>query len=1173
MFTHLHLHTEYSLLDGMCRIPPLIDRAKELGYDTLAITDHGNMYGAIEFYQKAITAGIKPIIGCEVYVALESRLRRAAADKNSHHLVLLAKNQTGYHNLLALNTKAHLEGFYYKPRVDKEILAQYSEGLVAFSACLGGEIPQLVMEGRDEDAKLAACWYRDTFADFYLELQRHDAADIEQSRRQEQVNRALMEFSAELNIPLVVTNDLHYIRHEDATAHDLLLCIGTNALVSDEKRMKMLPDESYYLKSPEEMTALFPDAPEATLNTARIAAMCNLEIEFGRLHLPEIELPPDKTPFEYLTDLCQEGLKRCYPNLTPEIEDRLAYELDVIRITEFANYFLVVWDIVKFARDNDIMVGVRGSAAASIVLYCLGITEIEPLEHTLVFERFLNIERKEMPDIDLDFQDDRRDEVIAHLAERWGTDHVAQIITFGTLGARAALRDVGRALGVSYGDVDRIAKLVPAMPHMTLERALEESAELKGIYQMEEAARRLIDQAMRVEGISRHASTHAAGMVISSEALIDHVPLQRVSRGDGKTAVMTQYPMADIANIGLLKMDVLGLANLTTLSQARKIIRRSRGEVIDYAALPMDDAATFSLLASGETSGVFQLEGTGMRRYIKDLKPTTFSDIAAMVALYRPGPMEHIPTFIDAKHGRKEIVYPHPALKNILEETYGVIVYQDQVLFIVREFAGYSLGQADIFRKAMGKKIADVMIREKQNFISGAVEKGYAPKVAEDIYALIEPFAGYAFNKAHSVSYAMIAYQTAYLKANYAAEYLTALLQTNTGVSEKVATAIAECRRLNIKVLGPDINRSQVAFWLDQDDDGDAVIRFGLGAVKNVGVGAVSPIIAAREKDGVFKSVEDFCRRTDLRKVNRRVLESLIKTGAFDDFGERGLLLANIERVLSLSQQEQQRRESGQTTMFDLWGESTPVPLASLQMEGGAETVATRDKLAWEKELTGVYLSEHPFSIYAQKLGDDNYTPCGQIDEGFNGKAVTIAGQVVSTRRIFTKDNKEFISVVMEDLGGSVEVTAWPRIYEGTAHLWLEGKSLVVRGKVRVRGDRVQVYADTVSDLADETAAAVRTKANGNGVKAPVLPRRRLVIAISGSEDEAADIFRLNNIVNLLREFPGNDEVSISVDNGGQVTNLRLTALFTGYNEALRGRLAEMVGDGSIRLEELAGNV
>jgi DNA polymerase III subunit alpha len=631
--------------------------------------------------------------------------------------------------------------------------------------------------------------------------------------------------------------------------------------------------------------------------------------------------------------------------------------------------------------------------------------------------------------------------------------------------------------------------------------------------------------------------------------------------------------MADIANIGLLKMDVLGLANLTTLSQARKIIRRSRGEVIDYAALPMDDAATFSLLASGETSGVFQLEGTGMRRYIKDLKPTTFSDIAAMVALYRPGPMEHIPTFIDAKHGRKEIVYPHPALKNILEETYGVIVYQDQVLFIVREFAGYSLGQADIFRKAMGKKIADVMVREKQNFISGAVEKGYAPKVAEDIYALIEPFAGYAFNKAHSVSYAMIAYQTAYLKANYAAEYLTALLQTNTGVSEKVATAIAECRRLNIKVLGPDINRSQVAFWLDQDDDGDAVIRFGLGAVKNVGVGAVSPIIAAREKDGVFKSVEDFCRRTDLRKVNRRVLESLIKTGAFDDFGERGLLLANIERVLSLSQQEQQRRESGQTTMFDLWGESTPVPLASLQMEGGAETVATRDKLAWEKELTGVYLSEHPFSIYAQKLGDDNYTPCGQIDEGFNGKAVTIAGQVVSTRRIFTKDNKEFISVVMEDLGGSVEVTAWPRIYEGTAHLWLEGKSLVVRGKVRVRGDRVQVYADTVSDLADETAAAVRTKANGNGVKAPVLPRRRLVIAISGSEDEAADIFRLNNIVNLLREFPGNDEVSISVDNGGQVTNLRLTALFTGYNEALRGRLAEMVGDGSIRLEELAGNV
>jgi len=1170
MFNHLHLHTEYSLLDGMCRIPALIERAAELGYENLAITDHGNMYGAIAFYRAAREVGIKPIIGCEVYVALESRHRRAAADRSSHHLVLLSKDQSGYRNLLALNTKAHLEGFYYKPRVDKELLRAHSGGLVALSACLGGEIPQLCMEERREEARAAARWYRDTFDDFYLELQRHDPAVTEQARRQEQVNSFLLELAAELDIPLVATNDLHYIRREDAPAHDLLLCIGTNNVVSDEKRLKMLPDDSYYLKSPEEMAALFPDVPEAIENTARIAAMCNLELEFGRLHLPEIKLPEGLTPFEYLRVLCREGLKHCYPKPTPEIEERLAYELDVIKITEFANYFLVVWDIVKFARDNGIMVGVRGSAAASIVLYCLGITEIDPLQHKLVFERFLNIERKEMPDIDLDFQDDRRDEVIEYLAGRWGQDHVAQIITFGTLGARAALRDVGRALGMPYGDVDRLARLVPPMPHMTLARALEESPELKGIHQMEEASRRLIDQAMKVEGIARHASTHAAGIVISREPLTDYVPLQLVSRGGDGATVMTQYPMGDIASIGLLKMDVLGLANLTTLSQARQIIRQSRGEEIDLQHLPMDDAATFALLASGETSGVFQLEGSGMRRYIKDLRPTTFSDIAAMVALYRPGPMEHIPTFIDAKHGRKEIQYPHPALKNILEETYGVIVYQDQVLFIVREFAGYSLGQADIFRKAMGKKIAEVMGREKENFVSGAVAKGFHKRVAEDVFALIEPFAGYAFNKAHSVSYALIAYQTAYLKANYPAEYMTALLQTNADVSEKVAVAIAECRRLEIKVQGPDINRSQVAFSLERDADGKAFISFGLGAVKNVGAAAVAPIITAREKDGEFRSVEDFCRRTDLRGLNRRVLESLIKVGALDCLGYRGVLLENIGRILELSQQEQQRRESGQTTMFDLWGEATPAPLANLRLGAGVEDIAIREKLAWEKELLGVYFSEHPFSSYAQKIGNGVVTLCGQIDADMNGKTVTIAGLVASARRVFTRDHKEFISVVLEDLDGSVEVTAWPKIYADTAELWMEGNSLLVRGKVRVRNDRIQVYADTVSDMAAESAGrgpAVDRRPVA-GAAPPPKPLRRLVISIVQSGDEAADLARLNDLVTLLKEFPGRDVVAVRVQAGGQVTNLRLTAMFTGYSEALAERLTELVGEGNYRLED-----
>jgi len=1159
MFSHLHVHTEYSLLDGMCRIKQLVERARELGMESLAITDHGSMYGAIQFYLAAREAGIKPIIGCEVYVAPNSRFGREASDKNHHHLVLLAKNQTGYHNLIQLTTRANLEGFYYRPRVDKELLEQHHEGLIALSACLGGELPQLIMQGRLEDAKQTALWYKHTFGDFYLEIQRHPIAELEQ------VNQALIPMSDELDIPLVATNDVHYLRQEDASSHDLLLCIGTNSSIYDEKRVKMAGD-FFYLKTPQEMAELYQDIPQAIENTGRIAEMCNLTLEFGRLHLPEIDLPQDKTADQFLADLCHRSLSQYYPQPTPEIKQRLDYELEVIKQTQFANYFLVVWDIITYAKKNGILFGVRGSAAASIVLHCLGITEVDPLENKLVFERFLNLERKEMPDIDLDFEDDRRDEVIAYVSQKYGQDHVAQIITFGTLGARAALRDVGRALGMAYSDVDRVARLVPFRPGMTLERALEENSELSTIYNDDKIIHNLIDSARKLEGISRHASTHAAGVVIAKESLTNYVPLQRVSKGNGEAGVMTQFTMEDIARIGLLKMDFLGLANLTILGKAREIIGQSRGVDIDLHNIPMDDAKTFTLLSSGETVGVFQLEGAGMRRYIKELKPNTFSDIAAMIALYRPGPMEHIPTFIKAKHGLEPIRYPHPALASILEETYGVIVYQDQVLLIVQTFAGYSLGQADIFRKAMGKKIAKVMKKERHNFVTGAKKLGYSADVADEVFALIEPFAGYAFNKAHSFSYALIAYQTAYLKANYPAEYITAFLVTHTDQLEKVATAVAECRRLGITVLPPDVNHSQVSFSIETDGEGNPAIRFGLNAIKNVGLGAVEPLVAERQKDGQFKSMEDLCRRVDLRGMNRRAMESLIKAGAMDRLGDRGTLLHNVGRILALAQREQHLKETGQSTMFDLWGEEVSAPLPNLDLPPAE--ITTKEKLGWERELMGVYLSEHPFSAFAGKAAAGNAFLCGHIDAELVGQTIPVAGMVASVHNSFTRDRRPFASAVLEDLDGRLEVMVWPKVYADTRDLWQEGNILLVEGKVRMRDDQIQLSCDNVSRYELEPSPAEEPAAVKEPETPPPPPKsQRLVIHLSQTSDEASDTAHLNKLVDILRGFPGEDEVNLCVINGEKIINLKLSNIHTNYCPQLHQRLVKLVGEEGLKVE------
>jgi DNA polymerase-3 subunit alpha len=1152
MFTHLHVHTEYSLLDGLCRIPQLIARTKELGMTSLAITDHGSMYGVIDFYTAAKAASIKPIIGCETYVAENNRQSRNASDKNLYHLVLLARNHKGYQNLIRLITKAHLEGFYYKPRVDKELLAEHHEGLIALSACAHGELPRLILEGRFEEAATQARWYKETFSDYYLEIQRHPMPELEK------INEGLLSLSSQLNIPIVATNDVHYINKEDAPLQELLLCIQTNTSIYDEKRLKMAGD-FFYLKSPEEMAELFADLPQALENTQKIANMCQLELEFGRRHLPRVDLPKGKTADDYLAELCWQGLKQRYPSPTPEIEQRLSYELEVIKQTQFADYFLVVWDLISFAKKQNILFGVRGSAAASLALHCLGITSIDPLPNKLVFERFLNIERREPPDIDLDFQDDRRDEMIAYVTQKYGSDHVAQIITFGTLGARAALRDVGRALGMPYSQVDRVARLVTPRPNITLDQALAENKELYDIYHEDNAVQNLVDTARKLEGISHHASTHAAGVVISREPLTQYMPLQRATKDHEQAATMTQFSMESVARLGLLKLDFLGLANLTLLAKAREIIAENCDVAVDLQHIPLDDAATFELLASGETGGIFQLESAGMRRYIRELKPTTFNDIAAMVALYRPGPMEHIPTFIKAKYGIESIRYPHPAVKKILEETYGVIVYQDQVLHIVQALAGYNLGQADIFRKAMGKKIPEVMKKERQNFISGAKKNEVSSEIATEIFALIEPFAGYAFNKAHSVSYALIAYQTAYLKANYTVEYMTAFLNTYAAHSDRLASAIAECRRLGISVLPPDINKSQASFAIEKEDS-KAAIRFSLTAIKNVGYAAIEPIILAREKGGTFKSIEDFCRRVDLHSINKKVIESLIKAGVFDCLTPRGTLLQSIDRIISLAQWEQRLRESGQTSMFDLWGDTVPAPLPDLNLDH--LDAPLKDKLEWEKELLGVYFSEHPLASIAPKLANTTTTLCGGIDSEMVGEKVIIAGMVTSVRQLYTKDRRPFVIATLEDLDGSIEVTAWSEVYSQTKEAWQEGKILLVEGAVKLRDDRVSINCFRVRQYQTDIEPEQETKP-----ATPPTPSRKIAINITQSDESAEDVVRLKNVMDILTRYPGQDIVLLNVVTPEETVNMKIPNTIN-YCPELAKEIESILGDNSLRLRE-----
>ncbi len=1059
-FVHLHTHSEFSLLDGLGRITDLVDTSVKHGFDSLAVTDHGALYGSVAFYQAATKAGIKPIIGVETYVARRSMTdKEGKADSQPFHLVLLATDMTGYQNLNRLITDAHIDGYYYKPRIDREHLAKHSEGLVGMSACLGGEIPKALEVDDWELARRLAGEYSDILGKdrFYLELQDHG---IPEQRR---LNEQLLRLAPEMDLPLVVTNDLHYVHQPQHEAHDVLLCVGTGSNLDTPNRMRFEGQE-FYLKTAAEMFALFPDQREAYLNTRRIADMVDLKLPLGELRIPHFPVPEGETVETWLRKECEAGLVRRYGGITPELQQRLDYELGVIISMGYAGYFLIVADFVQFARQQGIATTCRGSAPGSIVTYTLGITPVDPLHYGLPFERFLNPDRVTMPDIDVDFEDERRDEVINYVSRKYGQDHVAQIITFGTMLARAAIRDVGRVLGMSYGDVDRIAKAVPNQLGIKLEEAVQLSPQLKDMQDGDPQIAKLLGLARQLEGVARNASTHAAGVVISREPLTELMPLQKATNSD---ALMTQYEMHGIEALGLLKFDFLGLSNLTILRKAVELIREHRGVVVDLETIPLDDGKTFELLASGETTGVFQLESAGMRRYVRELQPSSVFDLAAMVALYRPGPMDNIPSYIRRKHGQEPVVYLHPLLEPFLNRTYGIFVYQEDIMAAAMALGGFTGPEADTLGYAIRKKKSSVLRSMKDKFVTQAAERGVPAQTIDAVFKAFEPFERYGFNKAHATCYGLIAYQTAYLKANFTVEYMTSVLTAFRDNAEKVAAAVAECRRLGIDVRTPDVHRSHLGFTVEDD-----AIRFGLLAVKNVGESAIQSIIDAREEGGDFRSLTDFCTRVDLRLANRKVLESLARVGALNMLGYPAQILLGLDDALAAGQAAQRDRISGQTSLFEMGGDEA----ATLErpLPATPET-PVRERLRWEKELMGLYLSDHPMGEVAERVGEYVTAYSGDLkDELLDGQRVVLGGIVTGIRTILTKARSTMSVVTLEDLQGTLEVVVFPRTYETTAGTWRDGAILLVAGRVDHRGDEASLLADFGLGLGHRCRARTR---------------------------------------------------------------------------------------------------
>ena len=1058
-FTHLHVHTEYSLLDGSCKIKELIDRAKELGMQSLAITDHGVMYGVIDFYKAAVNAGIKPIIGCEVYVAPESRFDREAGgqgDDRYYHLVLLAENDTGYHNLMKIVSRGFTEGYYYKPRVDKELLEKYHEGIIALSACLAGEVARNVTRGLYEDAKKAALSYEKIFGkgNFFLELQDHGIS------AQATVNQALLRMSEETGIELVATNDIHYINAEDAEPHDVLLCIQTGKKVNDENRMRYTGGQ-YYLKSEQEMRDLFRYAQQAIDNTAKIADRCNVEIEFGKTKLPKFSVPDGYTSEQYLEKLCREGLVRRYGEEASQVEKRLDYELGVIKKMGYVDYFLIVWDFIHFAKSKDIMVGPgRGSAAGSVVAYSLEITDIEPLRYQLLFERFLNPERVSMPDIDVDFCFERRQEVIDYVVEKYGKDQVVQIVTFGTLAAKNCIRDVGRALDLPYSLCDMIAKLIPAELNMTIDRALNVNPELRSHYDSDPQVKKLIDLSKRLEGLPRHTSMHAAGVVISQRAVDEYVPLSRGSDG----AVVTQYTMTALEELGLLKMDFLGLRTLTVIQNAVNNVKRSQGIALDISNIDMNDSQVLASIGTGHCEGIFQLESAGMKNFMKELKPQSLEDIIAGISLYRPGPMDFIPQYIKGKNNPESVTYDTPLLKPILEPTYGCIVYQEQVMQIVQALAGYSLGRADLVRRAMSKKKASVMEKERQNFVygneaegvPGCIKNGIDEKTANKIYDEMIDFAKYAFNKSHAAAYAFVSYQTAWLKYYYPVEFMAALMTSCIDNPGKVAEYILSSRQMGISILPPDINRSEGKFTVD----GQA-IRYGMAAVKGIGKPVMEAIVEERSANGPFRSLKDFAERLSGKEVNKRTVENFIKAGAFDCFGvTRKQLMFVYANVLDDVAREKKDSLSGQMSLFDFVDETTKRSYETVYPDVGEYEKS--DLLALEKEVLGIYVSGHPLEEQEEcwRKNISAVTTDFQPDEETGFPSVTdgakeIVGGIITDKKIkYTKNNKTMAFLTLEDLVGSMEIVVFPRDYEKNAPMMQTDARVFIQGRVSAEDDK-----------------------------------------------------------------------------------------------------------------------
>lgn len=1146
-FTHLHVHTEYSLLDGSSKIKELVLRAKELGMDSIAITDHGVMYGAIDFYKAALAAGVKPIIGCEVYVASGSRHNKENSKDNFYyHLVLLAENNEGYENLIKIVSLGFTEGFYYKPRIDIELLKKYHKGIIALSACLAGPVARNILRTSYDIAKETALMYNDIFGEgnFFLELQDHGIPE------QATVNQALLRMHEETNLPLVCTNDLHYINAEDAQAHDILLCIQTAKTVNDENRMRY-DGGQYYLKSPEEMYRLFSYAKSACENTSLIADRCNVSFEFNKYKLPVFDVPEGKTALQYLTELCNEGLKKRFGTVTPDLKARLDYELNTISQMGFVDYFLIVWDFIKYAKDNDIIVGPgRGSAAGSIVSYSLQITDINPITYNLIFERFLNPERVSMPDIDIDFCYERRQEVIDYVVAKYGADHVSQIITFGTMAARNAIRDVGRALDMPYQDVDRIAKLIPKELKITISKALDMNPELKLAYDTDESVKTLIDMSMKLEGLPRHSSTHAAGVVICDKPVMDYVPL---NTNDG--VVTTQYTMTTCEELGLLKMDFLGLRTLTVIQNAFKEIKRIYNIDLDGNKIDYNDPKVYELIASGKTEGIFQLESAGMRSFMKELQPHNIEDIIAGISLYRPGPMDFIPKYINGKNSGSAIEYTHPALEPILKPTYGCIVYQEQVMQIVQDLAGYSLGRSDMVRRAMSKKKADVMAQERKNFIHGlgedvpgCLKNGIPENVANDIFDEMTDFAKYAFNKSHAAAYAVVAYQTAWLKCYYPVEFMAALLSSIMDNTTKVAEYIEDCHRMGIELLPPDVNEGYANFSVS-----NGKIRFGLSAIKNVGKGNISALVANRAKKGNYISLRQFLDRLS-GELNTRCIESLIKAGAFDSLGgNRSQYMLVYKQIYTGLGQSKKKNLEGQ---LDLFGMSTQ----------NAETVykdelpnqpeyPVKELLTMEKEVLGIYVSGHPLAEYEPVL--KRYISCTTLDfpyeeEDFDNKSkiqdnqsVIVGGIIAGVSIKYTKNNKAMAFVTLEDITGTIEVIIFPNIYTKVASLLVEDTVIVVSGKANISEDQgSKILADKITSY-DELLAKSKTL----WIK---IPRN-----ISLTPDD---------IANILRENSGKTPVIIYDESTGAKYRMG-EACHANVTSTLTDALNELLGKGTVVLK------